>query len=349
MSTSFAEASVSSASVSGIPLAGVSLADVLPLPGVAEGESQRDQTAAGGEFASLHAGREVFSTGFRGIDALLPAGGVRSGSLIEWLSASPDTEGGKPAAAREASGPSRGESWCDGVLTLAMATAVQLSGGQLSNGQYSNGQCSVRQRPRAVLVVDRSGWFYPPAVMGWLGDGRGQLIVARPSRDDDEAWAIDQALRCEAVAAVVACPSARVTAATTMRRWQLAARASGVVGLLVRPWQCHRDPSWADARLVVSPRATASLADSHQAGNGPRSRATLRRWQVERLASVIHSEGCFCEVMIDLERGVEVSPSAWQQRQRNGLLPQGRWRSVGPCRAEQQQKQKEEEVSCRAS
>lgn len=310
MSTSFAEASVSSASVSGSPLAGVSRADVLPLPGVAAGETQRDQTAAGAAFASLHAGREVLSTGFRGIDALLPAGGVRSGSLIEWLSASPDAGGGKPAAVREASGPARGESWCDGVLTLAMATAVQLAGGQLSNGQYA-----VRQRPRAVLVVDRSGWFYPPAVMGWLGDGRGQLIVARPSRDDDEAWAIDQALRCVGVAAVVACPSVRVTAATTMRRWQLAARASGVVGLLVRPWQCHRDPSWAEARLVVSPRPTASLATGHEVGNGPRSRATLRGWQVERLASVIHGEGCSSEVMIDLERGVEVLPSARERRQ----------------------------------
>jgi ribonuclease PH len=64
------------------------------------------------------------------------------------------------------------------------------------------------------VVVDRGQRLYPPAVMPWLDaladasgnvGSRPQLVVARPSRDDDELWAIDQALRCPGVAAVLAC------------------------------------------------------------------------------------------------------------------------------------------------
>jgi hypothetical protein len=110
-------------------------------------------------------------------------------------------------------------------------------------------------------VIDRQGRFHPPAVMPWLegpaagkpragGAAVGAIVVVRPSRDEEEIWAIDQALRCPGVTAVLAWPK-RVSN-TAMRRWQLAARGSGTVGFLVRPVAARREPSWAEARLNVA-------------------------------------------------------------------------------------------------
>ena len=121
------------------------------------------------------------------------------------------------------------------------------------------------------MVIDRGQRFYPPAVIPWLdaladatgkGGGRPHLVVARPSRDDDELWTIDQALRCPGVAAVLAWP--RRVHATAMRRWQLASRASGAVGLLVRGLSERRpvgEPTWADAKVAISPVAGEPDAD----------------------------------------------------------------------------------------
>jgi hypothetical protein len=181
--------------------------------------------------------REVVSSGLRRLDPLLPGGGVRRGSLIEWLA------GGEGS----------------GATTLAGMVASRLAAASSA---------------RTIVVVDRRGWFHPPALMPWLarqtaaGHHGPRLIVARPSGDEDEIWAIDQALRCSGVAAVVAWP--RMTAlwsgqerparghvlqqwTTAMRRWQLAARASGAVGLFVRPEAALREPSWAEARIAVTP------------------------------------------------------------------------------------------------
>jgi hypothetical protein len=215
-------------------------------------------------------GRETVSTGFRSLDRLLPAGGVRLGSLIEWL------------AADDASG----------AIALACAVACRLAG--------SRGTGDEAAAPAAtILIVDRGGRFYPPAVLPWLdgggngmgsGGGRPRFVVARPSTDDDEIWAIDQALRCPGVAAVLAWPG-RVHP-TAMRRWQLAARAGGAVGLLVRgmdghamssgrrpEWRCepahakpthsvpmHAEPTWAEARVAVRPLAAAAAVGEPSAG-----------------------------------------------------------------------------------
>lgn len=170
-----------------------------------------------GEFEGRENAREVVASGFAAVDSLLPAGGLRRGSLVEWLA------GGDAAAGDVAGGA--------GAVSLALAVGCRLAGAAAG--------------PRTIVVVDRAGWFHPPAVLPWLGDSR-QLVVARPSSDDDEIWAIDQALRCPGVAAVVAWPRSvvrqqghaphargslpagagrpRPTAqwTTAMRRWQLA-------------------------------------------------------------------------------------------------------------------------------
>jgi len=184
-------------------------------------------------------GWETVATGFPALDRLLPAGGVRRGSLIEWLA-----DGGAPV----------GDA-C-GAVALACAVACRLA---VSAAQALASQAAT------IVVVDRGQRFYPPAVIPWLDaqtdvaatrGRRPQLVVARPSRDDDEIWAIDQALRCPGVAAVLAWPE-RVHS-TAMRRWQLASRASGAVGLLVRGLAERQQagaPTWADARVAVAPVA----------------------------------------------------------------------------------------------
>lgn len=281
-----------------------------------------------GAAAIGEAAGEAVSCGFRELDRLLPSGGIRRGSLVEWLPAGADA-GLEQAGSRPGSG----------VVTFAMAVAAQVV--RAAAGAEGAGGAAT------VLIVDRSGWFYPPAVMRWFGGGRGpfsrgQLVVVRPSRDDDEVWAIDQALRCAGVAAVVACPSAAVLSANVMRRWQLAARGSGAVGMLVRPWESRRDPSWAEVRLVATPlRRLAACGNGMPRGRGalftaaglpgravlpkdatrdgvprrqlrappvaPRSEAVLRWWRIERLSSLLHGEGASCEVVMDLERGVEAA------------------------------------------
>jgi protein ImuA len=194
-------------------------------------------------------GRETVATGFSSLDRLLPAGGVRRGSLIEWLAGGVECLAGGDGS---------------GAISLACAVACRLADPRWA-------EQSRAPQASTIVVVDRGQRFYPPAVIPWLdaladptakGGGRPHLVVARPSRDDDELWAIDQALRCPGVAAVLAWPQ-RVHA-TAMRRWQLASRASGAVGLLVRGLSERvpgGEPTWADAKVAISPMAGEHDAD----------------------------------------------------------------------------------------
>ena len=196
------------------------------------------------------------SSGLPTLNQLLPHGGLRLGSLVEWLE--PPAETGVEAAA--------------GAAAFALAVGVRLQ----ANADLPPG--------RALVVIDRGGRLYPPAVVPWLeaasalpsparsakvaqrrarqasqhasqpGHHRQvtpRLFVIRPASDADEIWAIDQTLRCAGVAAVVGWPG-RVSA-TVFRRWQLAARSSGVVGLLVRPAAARHEPTWAETRIQVFP------------------------------------------------------------------------------------------------
>jgi protein ImuA len=104
---------------------------------------------------------EVISSGHAALDGLLPAGGFRRGTLVEWL------------ALRPASGA--------GMLALLAARQALEAGGVL-------------------VVIDRGRRFYPPAAIG-LGIALEQLIVVRPGSAADEAWALDQVLRWRGVAA----------------------------------------------------------------------------------------------------------------------------------------------------
>lgn len=157
---------------------------------------------------------EVLPSGFAALDRLLPRGGFVPGTLIEWLSERP----------------------ASGAGSLALLTAREAAA---CRGGY-------------VVVLDRDGWFYPPAAAAWGLDLK-RLLVIRAANARDEMWAIDQALRCEAVAAVWA-PTTHLESqldSRCLRRWQLAAEQGGTLGLLLRSARARRQPCWSDAQLAV--------------------------------------------------------------------------------------------------
>ncbi|HYO26151.1 MAG TPA: hypothetical protein VEQ85_14520 [Lacipirellulaceae bacterium] len=155
-----------------------------------------------------------FSCGCPPLDHVLPGGGLSRGSVVEWL----------------ADGAGCGAS----LLAIAAAREAQRS-------LWAGG---------AVVVIDRQAGFYPPAALAW-GLDLGSTIIVHPRSEADERWAIDQALRCRHAAAVLAWP--RRIDGRTFRRFQLAAEASGTVGLLVRSGALRGEPSWAHLRLGVAP------------------------------------------------------------------------------------------------
>jgi protein ImuA len=271
--------------------------------GPAHGAFMAAGLVSGGQLQGREQARETITSGFAAVDALLPTGGLRRGSLVEWLAgpAAAGGEAGNPKPSQATAAASDVTSGA-GAVSLAFAVACRIA--------------SAPAGPRSIVVVDRGGWFHPPAVLPWLGDSQ-QLVVARPSHDDDEIWAIDQALRCRGVAAVVAWPrgvagrsawGSREPAheggqrgrskpgsqwTVAMRRWQLAARASGAIGLVVRPAAAAREPSWAEAKLAVSPLPGGTLL--------------ARRLQILKVGGSWSGglEGRTTETVLDLARGCE--------------------------------------------
>lgn len=198
------------------------------------------------EGARRPAPAEVVSSGSRALDRLLPGGGFRRGSLVEWLAGS-------------AAG---------GAATLALYAAAQAA-----------------REGGAVVVIDEQASFYPPAALA-VGIDLEQLIVVRPEGKTDQSWAIDQVLRSRGVAAVWCWP--QQSDDHTLRRWQLAAEASGVVGMLLRPEQARDEPSWAELRLGVQPCTAAEQATTSQMMGSPMTANSLmgsrqRRLRVELL------------------------------------------------------------------
>ncbi len=94
------------------------------------------------------------------LDELLPAGGWRQGTLVEWLS------GGMMGAG------------CGRWLCVVA------------------GGCS--RRTGGLLLIDMHGECYPPGLAG-LGVPLPQVIVVRPGSVREGLWACEQALRCPGV------------------------------------------------------------------------------------------------------------------------------------------------------
>ncbi len=157
---------------------------------------------------------------------MLPKGGLKIAALAEWVA---ESEGSGAAA-----------------LSL-IAAAVQL-----------------RHQAGPVVIVDIDKTFYPPAAVA-LGIPLERIILVRPSRHAEMVWAIDQALRCEAVGAVWAQVGTRLDDRDA-RRFQLAAEIGHTAGYFVRPRAARGRPSFAEVRFHVDGSAASKKGGSPKGG-----------------------------------------------------------------------------------
>jgi hypothetical protein len=194
------------------------------------------------------------STGCAGLDRALPDRGFRCGTLVEWL------------LAGEGSG---GE-----TLAWIVAREAYREGGVL-------------------VVLDETQEFYPPAVAR-LGIDPARLVVIRASHAADNLWALDQVLRCPAVAAALA--RLERLDGRTFRRLQLAVEQGGGLGLLLRPETARHEPSWAAVRLLVTPLAGQKAEGGLPPVLRPPSPATRRL-----LIEVLHSQAGVREGSVEVE------------------------------------------------
>jgi hypothetical protein len=151
------------------------------------------------------------------LDTLLAPTGLGTGSLIELLSA---TDGA-------------------GAWTLGL--------------YWARHAC---MRRRSLVLVDARGWFYPPAARA-LGVDLEHVILIRPTSRQGSQAALDLALRCGAVGAVVGWCDRLIAAEA--QRLKLAAEAGGGLGLILRPLGAAQGPSFADLRLRVAPQISTDI------------------------------------------------------------------------------------------
>lgn len=191
--------------------------------------------------------------GWDGPDAAI-GGGLRRGTVHEWLTGGPDPGGGR---------------WWSpplGVLIHAAGRALREDDGG-----------------RRAVWVGRGVWPHPRAIPDPTLLARSMFVEAR--NDAERLWAIDLALRCAGVAVVVADGSGLGMGES--RRLQLAAGTGGGVCLLARPWWERREVSAAWTRWRVAPapsdgtdpRWTVELLRCK--GMRPASE-DARRWTVRR-------------------------------------------------------------------
>lgn len=155
---------------------------------------------------------KVISTGCTDLDRYLPVGGLVAGTITEWLTATPGC----------------GAEW----LSLLAAREACADDG-------------------ALVVIDPGHQFFPPAAAAW-GIALENVVVLKNAEcgmRNALLWAIDQALRCPAVAAVWG-PLGRVSE-RWLRRFQLSAEQSGAMGLFVRPASVKGQPGWSEVQIEV--------------------------------------------------------------------------------------------------
>jgi hypothetical protein len=202
--------------------------------------------------------RVVVPTGWGPIDGAI--GGLAVGAIHEWFGA-------------------EGAAGTDGAWSPPLALLIHLAWRALTEAEE-------RDRAGRVLWIGRRVWPYPRALVGDLGlratDGGLELarleaeerpadprrllersILVDVARPQQRVWALDLALRCPAVTAVVADASGLDMAAT--RRLQLAAEAGGGLGLLARPPREESELSVAATRWRVRRARSGTAATPRQA------------------------------------------------------------------------------------
>lgn len=182
----------------------------------------RDVVAASGSMAAGKAVRSTLPTGFAGLDARLPDGGWPFPALIESLS----------------------ERCGLGELGLLMPALRELQS-----------VTSAQPVARAVAWLNPPFIPYAPALAERGLDLQRQLVTG-PLTPVQSLWAMEQAMRSGACAAVLAWADRASTQA--LRRLKLAASEGGCLGVLFRSSSRRAQPSPASIRLALS-RTAAGL------------------------------------------------------------------------------------------
>jgi protein ImuA len=195
-----------------------------------------------------------------------------------------------------------------GVVPLSEALDAHLPGGGLARAGLHE---ILATEPGAAagfaaVILGRTGgpvlWIGPdpdawPPGLARYGLSPAELVMVRAPRPADGLWAMEEALRCQAVGgALLNLSELDLTAA---RRLQLAAEAGGALGLLMRPDTEEAGPSaaltrWRVGALPSSGGATHTLGHSlgdprwsldllRCRGSSPRSWTVTWRTTTDRL------------------------------------------------------------------
>ncbi len=237
------------------------------------------------------------------LDAHLPGGGLAIGCLHE-------IAGGRAE-------------WDDGAATgFCLALLARLLGATLKAG--------APQARGPVLWVSRWRDLYAPGLTAF-GLDPGRLILVQAGSGTEVLWAMEEALRCPRLAAVVGEVEALERSAG--RRLQLAAETSGVTVFALRrplrPARRAEAPSAAATRWRVMPaRVSAQASAQVPAGSGRFPDRPC--WQVELLRCRGAAPGQWHLEWDDATGGFALAASL---RDRPPAPAPGAWRSEGGAAA----------------
>lgn len=125
----------------------------------------------------------------------------------------------------------------------------------------------------AVLWISSSQTLFPPALKSF-GVKPDHFIFINLQKEKDILWAMNEALKCSALSAVVS--QVRDVDFTTSRRLQLAVEQSQVTGFVVRSPR-KLNPTASVSRWKISSLPSASIAEDNFPGIG------FPKWRVELL------------------------------------------------------------------
>lgn len=126
--------------------------------------------------------------------------------------------------------------------------------------------------PGVTLWISPSGNIFPPALVVY-GIQPDKIIFLELEKELDRLWAMEEALKCDGLAAVI-CETPNLSF-TASRRFQLAAQSSGVTGFVLRHNPRHAATTACIARWQITSTHTDPGNDLPGIG--------FPRWKVELL------------------------------------------------------------------
>lgn len=131
---------------------------------------------------------------------------------------------------------------------------------------------SLMQNGNVCIWISTSSVIFPPALKAF-GIEPDRVFFITLQREKDVLWAMEEALKCEGLAAVVG--EIKEMDFTASRRLQLAVEHSKVTGFVLRHQPRHLHATACASRWRITP--LASQLEAHMPGVG------FPRWQVELL------------------------------------------------------------------